>query len=101
MPLSEIASEPQAADAEPQEDAFLPAAVVAVQIEETVTETVILETSRSDAQADASEVQPDESQAETIEPAPVETAESSSAEREPEMAEDDRPRRRGWWSGNR
>ena len=101
VPLSEIASEPQAADAEPQEDAFLPAAVVAVQIEETVTETVILETSRSDAQADASEVQPDESQAETIEPAPVESAESSSAEREPEMAEDDRPRRRGWWSGNR
>ncbi len=101
VPLSEIASEPQAADAEPQEDAFLPAAVVAVQIEETVTETVILETSRSEAQADASEVQPDESQAETIEPAPVESAESSSAEREPEMAEDDRPRRRGWWSGNR
>ncbi|MCZ0961903.1 Rne/Rng family ribonuclease [Paracoccus benzoatiresistens] len=109
VPLSEIASEPKAAaEAEPQAEAFVPADVVAVQVEETVIEALVVEAVEPEsAPAEAPEDQPaaTETAAEpepAPEPAPAESA-SAPAEREHEMAdaESDRPKRRGWWSGNR
>ena len=116
VPLSEIASEPQAAaEAEPQPEDFVPADVVAVQIEETVIEAVVVDTAEPEsaeaetptdqpAEATDPEQQPasDAPEVETLAepgPAPAE----APAEREPAMAEaePDRPKRRGWWSSNR
>ncbi|WP_347139030.1 Rne/Rng family ribonuclease [Paracoccus sp. SSK6] len=97
VPLSEIASEPQAAEPEPQAEDFVPADLVAVQVEETAVAAPEPEV----AQAETPQDQPAEPAAPEAEPAPVETP----AEREPEMAEAEteaeRPKRRGWWSGNR
>ncbi|WP_126153800.1 Rne/Rng family ribonuclease [Paracoccus haematequi] len=92
VPLSEIAAEPQAADPEPQADAFVPAELVAVEVEQTVVEALVIEAPEpQDAEPEAAENHP--------EPTPP----AAPAEPEPEMAEAeaDRPKRRGWWSGNR
>ncbi|WEF25208.1 ribonuclease E/G [Paracoccus sp. S3-43] len=92
VPLSEIAAEPQAADPEPQAQAFVPAELVAVEVEETMVEALVIDT--PEPQGAEPEADGDQSR-----PAPQDLP----AEPEPEMAEAeaDRPKRRGWWSGNR
>ena len=116
VPLSEIATEPQAAQPEPQAEDFLPAGVVAVGVEETVIEAVLVESAQSEAAqgeaedeaAQGSTVEDEAAQGIPVEDQtagsePAESFDDRPAEREPEMAEadPDRPKRRGWWSGNR
>ena len=116
VPLSEIATEPQAAQPEPLAEDFLPAGVVAVGIEETVIEAVLVESAQSEAAqgeaedeaAQGSTVEDEAAQGIPVEDQtagsePAELFDDRPAEREPEMAEadPDRPKRRGWWSGNR
>ena len=90
--LTEIAVEPQQADDQPVHDdrEHDDALVQPAQADLTaVAEAVLL---------DATPVDPVEDQDQ-----PAEAAADLSADREPEMADADadRPKRRGWWSGNR
>lgn len=104
VPLSEIASEPQAAEAEPQAEAFVPAEVVAVHVEETVIEALVVETDRPEgAEPESARTDAPQEQHATAPEPEAEPAVEAPAEREPEMAEAEaeRPKRRGWWSGNR
>ncbi|MTD98986.1 Rne/Rng family ribonuclease [Paracoccus sp. YIM 132242] len=109
VPLSEIASEPQASEPEPQAEAFVPADVVAVHVEETVIDALVVETAEPEtAEPESAEPESAEPDAPQEQPAAAPEPEAepvveTPAEREPEMAEAeaDRPKRRGWWSGNR
>jgi ribonuclease E len=108
VPLSEIASEPQAeqqaaepqaAGPEPQPDAFLPGDVVATE------EAVVAEVEASDLAAPEALAQPEPvsepAQPDLSQPVPAaEQQPGQPAEPEPEMAEAEngRPKRRGWWS---
>lgn len=85
VPVSEIAVEPMPADPEPEAEPLV-AAIVPDQASDAQVE---------ETGGDVAEHQP--------EPAAHDLAEMPSPEREPEMAEaeDDRPKRRGWWSGQR
>ena len=92
--LTEIAVEPRQADDQPVHDdrEHEDALVQPAQADLTaVAEAVLL---------DATPVDPVEDQDQDQ---PAEAAADLSADREPEMADADadRPKRRGWWSGNR
>ncbi|GGF67972.1 ribonuclease E [Paracoccus acridae] len=90
--LSEIAVEPQAAETPSSEE------MARLQSEETVIARIVAEASEQDQAEEPADAAPDP----TPDPA-TELAPEPAPAPEPEMAEADadRPKRRGWWSGNR
>ncbi|MDQ1899928.1 ribonuclease E/G [Paracoccus sp. WLY502] len=90
--LSEIAVEPQAAETPSSEE------MERLQAEETVIAQIVAEAPEQAWAEEPADAAPDP----TPDPAPELVPEPAPAP-EPEMAEadSDRPKRRGWWSGNR